>query len=84
MPKTREQFLPIILSFVFLLLSVIGFFSYRSSLSYQEAVRSQKESRDTLLNLDETLTLAVDMQTGMTGFVVNGNETYLDPTVVGT
>ena len=79
MPKTREQFLPIILSFVFLLLSVIGFFSYRSSLSYQEAVRSQKESRDTLLNLDETLTLAVDMQTGMTGFVVNGNETYLDP-----
>jgi signal transduction histidine kinase len=42
-------------------------------------VQSQKESRDTLLNLDETLTLAVDMQTGMTGFVVNGNETYLDP-----
>lgn len=79
MPKTREQFLPIILSFVFLLLSVIGFFSYQSSLSYQEAVQSQKESRDTLLNLDETLTLAVDMQTGMTGFVVNGNETYLDP-----
>jgi len=61
------------------MLSVIGFFSYRSSLSYQEAVQSQKESRDTLLNLDETLTLAVDMQTGMTGFVVNGNETYLDP-----
>ena len=79
MPKTREQFLPVILSFVFLLLSAVGFVSYLNSLSYQEAVQSQKESRDTLLNLDETLTLAVDMQTGVTGFVINGSETYLDP-----
>jgi Osmosensitive K+ channel histidine kinase len=79
MPKTREQFLPIILSFVFLLLSVIGFISYRTSLSYQEAVQSQKESRDTLLNLDETLTLAVEMSTGVTRMVINGSETYLDP-----
>ncbi|HTK38217.1 MAG TPA: ATP-binding protein [Pyrinomonadaceae bacterium] len=78
MPRTREQFLPIILSFVFLLLSVIGFFSYRSSLSYQEAVQSQKESRDTLLNLDETLTLALEMGTGVTRMVINGSETHLE------
>ena len=79
MSRNREQLIPIILSFAFLLLSIVGFFSYRSSLSAQEAVESQKQSRETLLDLDETLTAAVDIETAVTAFVINDSESYLEP-----
>lgn len=74
-----ERKLPIILFFVFLMLTTIGFVFYQNTVSLQQAIEWQKRTQEVLLKLDETLTLTLDIEAGVRGFIVTGNDTYLDP-----
>lgn len=60
-----------------LLLSVIGFFTYRSVRSLRAAVRMESHTREVLLQLEDTLKLAVEAETGGRGFIITGNEDFL-------
>lgn len=79
MSLTFERKLPIILFFVFLLLTTVGFVFYQNTQSIQEAITWEKHAKDVVSKLDETMALSMEMQSGMTGFLVTGNNTYLDP-----
>lgn len=78
MSLTFERKLPIILSVVFLILTVVGFISYQSTVSLQEAIEWQTKAREVLVALDDTLTVAIESENGMRGFILTGNETYLE------
>lgn len=81
MSLTLERKLPIILFFVFLMLTTIGFAFYQSTVSMQQAIEWEKHTKDISLRLDETTSLALEMQNAMTGFILTGNDTYLDPLI---
>lgn len=74
-----ERKLPIILSFVFLMLAAIGFLLYRSTTSVQEARESEKHSQAVIANLDDIVTYVADLETATSGFIALGNDTYLEP-----
>jgi len=79
MPIPIERKLPIILSFVFLMLAAIGFLVYRNSVSYREARDRAGRSQAVIANLDDVVTYIADIETATTGFVTTGNDTYLEP-----
>lgn len=74
-----ERKLPFILFFVVVVFTMTGFIFYQNTISLQEVVNLEKRSQQQLLKLDETVTLTLDLEGGMRGFIVTGNDTYLDP-----
>lgn len=84
MSLTFERKLPIVLTFVFLMLTIVGFFSFQTTVSIQDARKWQNHTREVLVKLDETLTLTLDIEAAMRGFVITGNDTYVEPTGRGT
>jgi len=74
-----ERKLPVILSFVFMLLAAIGFLFYKSSVSFQEARENAARSQAVIANLDDIVSYVADIETATTGFVTTGNDTYLEP-----
>ena len=79
MPTGLERKLPIILFFVLLIMVAIGYLSYSNTGQLKAAVAAEKHTRDVILNLDETLISMVDIETGMRGFFIQGNEELLEP-----
>ena len=79
MSLTFERKLPIILFFVFLMLTIIGFVLYQNTMSLQDAINWEKRTTEITQNLDETVTLSLDIQSGMINFFLMGNNTYLNP-----
>ena len=74
-----ERKLPIILSFVFLMLAAIGFLLYRSTVSVQEARELEKHSQSIISNLDDVVTYTADLETATSGFIALGSDAYLEP-----
>jgi signal transduction histidine kinase len=74
-----ERKLPIILFFVVVVFTMTGFIFYQNTVSLQEIVNLEKRTQQLLLKLDETVKLTLDLEGGMRGFIVTGNDTYLDP-----
>lgn len=74
-----ERKLPIILFFVFLMMTTVGLLFYQNTVSIQESIRWEKESQDVLSNLDGTQTLALEIESSTSNFVLLGNESYLEP-----
>ncbi|MBA3601797.1 MAG: CHASE3 domain-containing protein, partial [Acidobacteria bacterium] len=62
-----------------LLLLTLGFLGYRSANSLMEALKWEKHTQEVFLRLDDTLILAIDAETGGRGFVITGNESFLEP-----
>ncbi len=79
MPLTFERKLPIILFFVFLMLTTIGVVFYQNTISLQDAMAWQRHSQEVVSKVDETVALAFEIQSAMTNFLPTSNETYLDP-----
>ena len=79
MKITLERQIYLAFIFAMILLSILGFFAYRSINSLNEAIRWKKHTQEVLLQLDETLTLVIDAETGGRGFVITGNESFLEP-----
>ena len=79
MSLTFERKLPIILFFVFLMLTTIGFLFYLNTISTQEAIARGKRAQGVIQKLDETLALSLETQPATTGFLLTGSDTYLEP-----
>jgi signal transduction histidine kinase len=73
-----ERKLPLILFFVFLMLTTIGFVFYQRTVSVQEAIEWERHSQDVISRLDEIYRLSLDSEAAVRGFVMVGNETYLE------
>lgn len=73
-----ERKLPVILFFVFLMLTTIGFVFYQNTISLQQIILWEKEAQDVVSRLDETLASSQDIENGTSGFIVSGSETYLE------
>jgi signal transduction histidine kinase len=79
MSLTFERKLPVVLTFVFFMLTTVGIFSYQSTISLREEQKRQSRARTVLELLDDVLTRSVDTDNAVTSFVVTGDSTYLDP-----
>jgi len=77
MSLTFERKLPIVLTFVFFVLTTVGILSYQSTLSIREELSRQKRTRDVLVALDDVLTNNIDIDTAVMRFTITGNDTYL-------
>ena len=79
MPLTIERKLPLILFSVVIVLTVLGFALYQYTTSLQDAVDLEKSTQNTVSKLDEVLRLTLDTDSALSGFIITGNDTYLDP-----
>ena len=79
MPLTIERKLPLILFFVVIVLTAIGFLFYQYTTSQQDAMELEKRTHNVVARLDETLRLTLDIEGAMNGFVITGNDTHLEP-----
>ncbi|MEO8648171.1 MAG: ATP-binding protein [Acidobacteriota bacterium] len=73
-----EQKLPVILSIVFLLITVIGFILYQNTTSVQDAVDREQRTQRVLTALDKTLVLSLDIESATRRFIVTSNDSYLE------
>lgn len=78
MSFTFERKLPIVLTFVFFMLTTVGIFSYQSTISLREEQQRQNRAHEVLEDLDRVLTNSVDSDNAVMAFVVTGDSTYLD------
>ena len=78
MSLTFERKLPIVLTFVFFMLTTVGIFSYQSTISLREEEQRQGRARDVLERLDEVQTNSVDTDNAVMAFVLTSDESYLD------
>ena len=77
MKLTLERQIPIVFTIAVFLLAVVVFFSFRSMYSLSEAIGWEKHTQQILLQLDETLILMLNAETGVRGFLISGDETFL-------
>ncbi len=76
---TFERKLPVILFFVFLMLTTIGVVFYQTTVSYKDSIAWQRHSKDVSALVDETVRLSFEMYTALNNFIQISNNTYLDP-----
>jgi len=76
---TTERKLPLILFFVVIVLTVLGFAFYQHTTSLQDAVDVEKSTQKTISKLDETLRLTLDVDSSVSRFVITGSDSYLGP-----
>ena len=79
MPLTIERKLPLILFFVVVVLTALGFVLYQYTTSFQDAIEVEKRTQNVIARLDEVLRLSLDIEGAINGFVITGNDTYLEP-----
>ncbi|HVQ57092.1 MAG TPA: hypothetical protein VMS29_10080, partial [Pyrinomonadaceae bacterium] len=59
---TFERKLPIILFFVFLMLTTVGVVFYQTTSSLQAAIDQQKRSQDVVSRVDDTIAASFEIQ----------------------
>jgi len=79
MALTYERKLPLILTFVFFVLTIVGIFFYQNTLSLKQEKDWQNQTRDIVVRLDRVFTYSLDSDSASLGFILLANETYLDP-----
>jgi PAS domain S-box-containing protein len=79
MKLTLERQIPLVFVIATLLLVVVVFFAFRSMNSLGEALKLEQHAREVIHQLDVTLSLIVDAETGTRGFLITGDETILEP-----
>jgi CHASE3 domain sensor protein len=57
----------------------VGWQSYRNTARFAEAAEWRKHTYEVLRNLDETVGRLVDAETGQRGYLLTGEEAYLEP-----
>lgn len=60
-------------------LLVIGTKTYENIISFQQQTKFIEETHKVILSLQNLLTLIINAETGQRGFIITGNETYLEP-----
>lgn len=64
--------------FALVLLLTVGFFAYKGANSLRESLKWEQHTQQVLLKLNDTLAAATDAETGVRGFVITGDEVFLD------
>jgi signal transduction histidine kinase len=78
MSFTFERKLPVVLTFVFFMLTTVGIFSYQSTISLREEQQRQERARQVLESLDTVLTNSITTDNAVINFVVTSDASYLD------
>ncbi len=78
MKLTLEKQVPLVFCIAMLLLVIIGFFAFRSMNTLSEALKRENHTQEVLLELDETLISTVDTETNGRGFLITGDEIFLE------
>ena len=65
--------------FALIILIALGIYSYRSAKTMNSALSWEKHTQEALLKLDDVLSLAIDVETGGRGYIITGNEEFLEP-----
>ena len=60
-------------------LLIIGTKTYESIIFFQQQTKFIEETHKVILSLQNLLTLIINAETGQRGFIITGNETYLEP-----
>ena len=79
MALTTERKLPLILFVVVVIMTILGVAFYEHTTSLQDKVDLEKRTTNVVSKLDDTLRLTLDVESALSGFVITGNDTYLDP-----
>ncbi|HEY0428899.1 MAG TPA: CHASE3 domain-containing protein [Pyrinomonadaceae bacterium] len=79
MKLTLERQIPLVFAIAILLLIIVVFFAFRSVDSLSGAVTWEKHTREVITQLDETLNLIVDAETGGRGFIITAEDSFLEP-----
>jgi PAS domain S-box-containing protein len=79
MKLSLERQIPMAFLAALILLVTISFFSYRQITALSKAVMWEKHTQEVLQQLDGTLALVVDAETSGRGFIISGNEDFLEP-----
>src|SRR5216684_6709140 len=61
------------------ILVFVGWQSYQNTARFAEASEWRKHTYEVLWNLDETVAQLVDAETGQRGYLLTGEESYLEP-----
>src|SRR5229473_1061990 len=61
------------------ILAFVGWQSYRNTARFAEASEWRKHTYEVLRNLDEAVARLVDAETGQRGYLLTGEESYLEP-----
>src|SRR6266403_901830 len=61
------------------ILAFVGWQSYQNTVRFAEASEWRKHTYEVLRNLDETAARLVDAETGQRGYLLTGEEAYLEP-----
>jgi PAS domain S-box-containing protein len=61
------------------ILAFVGWQSYRNTARFAEASEWRKHTYEVLRNLDETVARLIDAETGQRGYLLTGEESYLEP-----
>ena len=78
MKLSLERQIPLAFIVALLLLATIGFFSYRQVTKLIEKINWEKHTQEVLLKLDEALSLVVDAEASGRGFIISGDENFLE------
>lgn len=79
MRLTLERQIPLVFAIGTILLIVVVFFAFRSMNSVNEAVKWEKHTQEIIGQLDETLNLMIDAETGARGFLITVDDSILEP-----
>jgi CHASE3 domain sensor protein len=79
MKLTLERQIPLVFAIATLLLIVIVVFAFRSMNALGETLKWEKHTHEVITQLDDTLNLILDAETGARGFLITADETVLEP-----
>jgi PAS domain S-box-containing protein len=79
MKLTLERQIPLVFAIAILLLIIVVFFAFGSMNSLTNALSWEKHTQQVLLQLDDTLRLVVDAETGGRGFIITRDDSFLEP-----
>jgi PAS domain S-box-containing protein len=79
MKLTLERQIPLVFAIAILLLIIVVFFAFGSMNSLTRALSWEKHTQQVLSQLDETLRLVIDAETGGRGFIITREDSFLEP-----
>ena len=77
MSLSFERKLPLILTFVFFMLTTVGIFFYQNTLSIREEQRWQNNTREVIVLLDRVFTNSLDSDSASLGLILTSDQSYL-------
>ncbi len=74
-----EKKIPLAFLLAVILLIVLAVFAFRSVATLDDAIKLENHTQEVLQKLDKVFINTVDAETGVRGFIITGNERFLEP-----